>query len=270
MSEIPKFTVCIALDLKTIEQLRVSIWTWYINSPILWQQPWLITYDHGQISETTIRDIFTMEDDVSDNHMRAPNGGVKLRAHYDNEAYANQREKMLTTFVFAPEAVETDWWLKVDTDSVAGKDCGKWVDGSWFEPDDDGRYNAWVSSSWGYTKPGDQMNDLDNWGDKAGIFGSQFPRLNIPFEPGSRRCRHRRMASWISFYNTAISKQIAGILRTHYDGEPRIPAPSQDGFVWYFCERSKDRTQTVRFKKRGWSNHSKLENLRIAAEEALK
>jgi len=275
MSGLPEFTVVLALDAKTIEQLKVSIWTWYLNSPILWEMPWLISYDFGQISEQDIADLFVMR---NTDGMERPWGGVRLRPWQENESYANQREKMLTSFVFAAERVETDWWIKIDTDAIcmAKQD---WIDPVWFraiggppEPYDHAkntaRYNAWISNPWPYTKPANQMEKLDDWADEH-----KYPpgnRLNIPYDVGARRCGHPRMASWLSFYNTAWTAEIACELRTIYNGEPRMPVPSQDGFHFFMGERMRMRTQKVRFKKLGWGNHSKLQNLKTAAEEALK
>lgn len=262
MTDIPKFTVVLALDEKTIEQLRISIWTWYLNSPILWEQPWLISYDHSQISATDISEVFNIPTPCR------PNFGVKLRKWDDNDHYQNQREKQLTSFVYAAECVETDWWLKLDTDCIAKKDCGDWIDSEWFEPDETGEYNAWIASPWHYTK-GPHMQMMDKWAAKHPIWDDRFPPLDIPHAEGQKRFPHPRMASWISFYNTEWTQTVSYILRSLHDGQPLSPIPSQDGLHFYWGERSKLRTCKVKFKKRGWTNTSKLENIKIEAEKAL-
>lgn len=190
--------------------------------------------------------------------------------------YASQRERMLSGFVYAADYVATPWWLKIDTDAVALR-TEDWEPADWFARDPDADdppdasfasgYYVWIASSWGYTKPADQMARLDDWADGVPELADR-PRLDLPYTPGGKRCRHPRMASWLSFYRTDWTRWAAGLARSSV-GPFKIPVPSQDGFHWYVSARRGNVGLRANMRRRGWTNCPRLAGLVATAQAAL-
>ena len=180
--------------------------------------------------------------------------------------YETQREKMLSGFIHVPaRMVKTPWFLKLDTDAVRTDKTKPWILSEWFEPDEDGKYNAFIGSRWGYTKPADQMSEPDNWADNIeGL--AHHPRLNLPYDPDGRTCRHPggRLASWITFFNTEWNWQCSSHCVFGH-----IPVPSEDGFHFYCAKRANCRYTLTSFKRRGWTNVSRLAKLMKRVNEVV-
>lgn len=158
----------------------------------------------------------------------------------------SQRERMLSAFIRIAPAITTSWYLKVDTDVVASA-AGPVIDPEWLARDSKGAIPAIVASPWGYTKPGDWVDDLQDWADKHPELDA-FPRLDLPSGRGQRRFGHPRICSWICLINTAfgnICNQLA-------PPPGPLPCPSQDTYHWYIAARRGERIERVRFKRRGW------------------
>lgn len=268
-------TVVVAVDKKTLPQLKVSNETWAKNRPELFEWPFLLIYDRDAFSQSQL----------AAELRGTPLSGATVRTmpwppSQPSLCYANQREKMLTAFVYAALSVETDWWMKIDADAIAiePRTLNEWAPPYWFERDPiflaprdqqqfDPRYYGWIASPWSYTKPARQMADLDAWGDGVPQLAGH-PRLNLPYEPTARRCRHPRMASWLSFYRTDWSRFVAQ-LAFNFSGQWNLPVPSQDGYVFYCAKRRGDRFLRTNMKRRGWTNVPKFSKLKLRAAEAL-
>lgn len=265
------FTPVIGVDAKTLPQLHLTAPTWARYRPEMFRQPWLVFYDAAQVTLTEVRDTLVAAGKTRD--VRAFQWPTIERV-----AYANQREKMLSGFCHVCRFVETPWWLKVDTDAVALRESD-WAPDEWFRQQVDTTlppaamnyqdgYNVIIASPWGYTKPADQMDQLDQWGDLVpGL--REYPRLDIPFTPGGRRARHARIASWVSFYRTDWSR-FASDLALHYAGRDRLPVPSQDGYHFFVAKRRGDRILRAQMKRRGWTNCPRLEQLKTTVAKALR
>ena len=247
------FTTVVAVDGNTLAQLEISAPTWRKNRPELWNNKMLVIYDRDVVTPDAL--------DFLDHPF------LDLYGWPPDFLFTDQREKMLSAFVHVPPAVvTTTWWLKIDCDAVA-LNSDPWLDPSWFEAQDtDGtltKYNSFIGSRWGYTKPSEQMSLLDLWAD--GISGlNAYPPLDLPYNPESKTLKHRRMASWICFFNTAWSKIASG-----YASYPAIPVPSEVGYHFYIAERRSDPYMLTNFKKRGWGNFSNLRKLRHVAKGVL-
>ena len=240
-----KFTTVVAVDAKCIEQLEVSCPTWRMNKPDLWMNPLLVIFDRDEVDPTRMG--WLEHPDVQFAAWPPP-----------QDTFDTQREKMLSSFVHLPgDLVKTAWWRKVDTDAIATAP-GEWIDESWFDGDD-----VFIGSRWGYTKPANQMAMLDLWaGNIPGL--NDHPPLDLEFDLDARCLRHRRLASWISFYRTDWTREVA-----RYADFPNIPVPSQDGYHFYVAERRNDPYTLTSMKKRGWTNISRLSGLKKLAKEIL-
>lgn len=257
-------TVVVVLDAKTAEQAAISTATWARHRPEMRDLPWLVFYDPVQISAWEARDAIRPAEARDVRLAPWQRGGL-------GTAYGDQREKMLTCWVYAAMVVETRWWMKIDADALALRPSD-WLDQTWFQPTDRGP-PAWIASPWGYTKPADQMERLDEWGDTVpGL--SRHPRLAIAYDPGARKACHPRMASWLSYYHTPWTRWAAELAMEHAPrlttAHPRIPVPSQDGYHFYLAARTKAPYRTANMKRRGWTNCPRIDQLRQRAAEALR
>ena len=251
-------TVCVAIDRKTVEQLQIAAPTWLRHHPWLAAIPWVVAYDRTAIWEAEAAEALRS---VGKDNARL----VAWPESSEAPPYASQRERMLTSFVLIPPRyVQTTWWVKIDTDAVALAPV-EWPLAPWFTTPDGPP--AIVASPWSYTKPGDQMAALDDWGDRVPELAAR-PRLNLPYEPGSRRCRHPRIASWLSFYRTDWSRIVAGYAERSCPPD-HMPVPSQDGYHFYCAARRGDSVVRTKMKRHGWTNCPRLQTLRNVAAASL-
>lgn len=263
------FTLVVAVDARHLEQLKLVWPTWCRHKPSLLSYPMLVIFDHAQCTEAEVRAILA-------NHSRVHYFGWPLYAD-DFTRFASsghkarwtdpQRYKMLAAFVHVPsQVVGTPYWLKLDTDVVAtGND--DWIDKSWFA-----EHPAIVSHRWGYTKPADQMLELDRWvtehSRKMG-FLNQKPPLNIRPDPEGDKASHRRIISWCAFFNTEFTQWVARLC-TLTCGSHHLPVPSQDGVHFYLAKRAEMAIVTPHMKRLGWQQWHSMDNIRKYAEEALR
>ena len=174
----------------------------------------------------------------------------------------NQRERMLTALVKVAAAhIRTPWYLKLDSDVVATR-SDSWLQDDWFRRDAAGRIPAYVASPWGYTKPADAIQRLDNWGDTINELRDQ-PRLDLPFEPGAASVRHSRIISWCFYGNTAWTRRVARYARG------RLPVPSHDTYLYYCATRRGDFTRHVRMKDFGWEHISCFRKLQRRCDKVI-
>lgn len=248
------FTTVIAVDAKYVRQLQYSVLTWQIHRPQLFKNPLVVIIDRQ--AEVEIR--VAMPPAIN-NHPQVSFHVWPDEAHAASP-FVSQRERMLSAFVhLPPRVVKTPWWLKIDCDVLAYGNADGWLDTEWMLGGEKERII--VAPRWGYSKPGHQPGDLDNWGNQHPVLRG-WPPLNIPYS-GEKRLGHERICSWVSFYNTAWSHWAASLCEY-----PRIPVPSQDGFHWYVAARSRDtgRVLKVNMKRLGWDNISKLDKLKAKVE----
>jgi hypothetical protein len=255
----PDFTTVVGVDAIHLEQLRLVWPTWRKHKPDLLKHPMLIFYDPFSMVYSDAR--------YATDHPDVEVIPWSIR-DYDgvpgNKWLDPQRYKMLAGHVYMPaEHVRTDYWLKLDTDTVA-TGCPDWIDPAWFASKP-----AIVSQPWGYTKPADQMQKLDEWAEK---FSLEFPvpRLNLQVEPDASMVRHSRIISWIGFFDR---KHLGWLAAKHANltcGYGKLPCRSQDGFHWYCATRMGWEVQTHDFRQLGWEHHGRMKHIRRAVERAMK
>jgi hypothetical protein len=233
----PNFTLVVAIDKYNLNRLKYSYLTWCNYKKEIRSCPLVIIYDSDQVNPKEC----TFLDERQD---------VKFCPWNDpNNIYNSQREKMLTSFiVIPPDVVETEWFLKLDTDTYATNDS-PWIDEKWFDD------VVIVSNPWGYTKPANAIDILDEWGDKIDPI-KNYPRLNIHGDIGSKRVRHKRIASWVYFCKTNWAKGISNFVKI--DGCYKLPIPSQDTYSFYCSKRMGKNIKRIRFKQMGWTHSNKL------------
>jgi hypothetical protein len=238
-----EFTTVLVLDKEHLPELKASWPTWVKHRPILQQNPLVVLCDTAQSRHFWLSELQFLPEDNLD------------IVPIPQVPEMSQRERMLSAFVhMAPFFVKTPWYLKLDTDAVAHSSDSEWPMAQWFQPNDQGKVPVFVTNPWGYTKPANSLEVLDNWADTIpGL--KDHPRLNVPFNPEWSRVCHSRIISWCFFGRTDWSREVACYAPN------RLPVPSQDTYLWYCAARRGDFYRTVKMKQHGWdhvSNRRKL------------
>ena len=151
------YTTVVGVDAHHLEQLALTWPTWRRHKPSLLDHPMVVFYDTSQLTEAAVCGV------VDHPYLKVipwPLGDAEYLVGDGEDRWSGaQRYKMLAGFVYVPAAyVETDYWLKIDTDTIAlGQD--DWIDPSWFEGKP-----AIVSQKWGFTK-----RKLSSWGMMVGV-----------------------------------------------------------------------------------------------------
>jgi hypothetical protein len=256
-----EMTLVVGIDRKTVYQLAISVETWRAYRPELWTIPWLVFYDRQHPNGIRPGDARRVVTEIIDHR------DVRLVHWPSAEAeHENQRERMLSGFVPLPARhVETPWWMKLDTDALA-LGPSDWLPADWFQPIDQ-RLPVIVAPPWHYTKPKDQMARLDDWADTVSGL-REAPRLDLPVNPDSNKCKHKRICSWCSYYQTNWSMIAAGYAEESCPVDS-LPVPSQDGYHWYVATRRGDPILRANQKKRKWTNVSRLRGLEQRAIQAI-
>lgn len=178
--------------------------------------------------------------ETSDNRLDfLRNDRVRFISWNKDEIYGDHRTSMFASFLYAvAQHVQTTFWLKMDVDTVPGKN----VPDPMFSGDDF-KYDL-VANPWGFTKvKGDKntkthwINRLDQWWfeelGKSGI-GEKFPKIE------GDKFRHQRHISKICLERTECTRQLAKLL------DPKMPIPSQDTLVFFWHHRTGGK---VKYKK---------------------
>jgi len=260
---VPEYTTIVGVDYKHLQQLSWTWPTWKKNKPSILNHPMIVFRDHEQVSEASVR---TVVDHPNLTVHPWPYKGIEYEGTPGDRWADPQRHKMLTGFVFIPALyVETPYWLKLDTDVIAqGQD--DWIDPDWFQDDP-----AIVSHPWSFTKPADQMFQLDrwvtdNWGRLLEL--NRCAPLNLWPKPGSERLNHKRIISWCSFYRTDFT-QLCADTGSRVCGPCKMPVPSQDGFVFYIAKRMGLEIRRVNMKRKGWLQRLTKTNIERESKLAM-
>ncbi len=258
------YTLVLGVDARHLQQLSIVWPTWRRHKPSLVRQPTVIFYDREEVTPLDISKVLGDTCSSGTTLVSWPPEGVTYpqgTTRWDNQ----QRYKMLAGFVHVPPAfVKTTYWLKIDTDVVAtGND--DWIDPHWFSG-----HPAIVSQRWGYTKPADQMDRLDEWSQRieSDDFPFLLPPLRLHPRPNANSVAHKRIISWCAFFRTEATTSAASYAE-HNCGLGLLPVPSQDGYLWYFCARQGWPVVRTQMKSRGWKHRNSMASIRDAATEAL-
>lgn len=254
----PSFSVVIGLDENTIKQAKVTVPNWLRIKPGLHDVPWVVFFDYATVQKHELQ---FLADLIPDLQLISYGLGVSWEGDESSKWYRPQRYKMLSGFIHATaEYVSTDYWLKLDTDTVATH-SDRWINPEWFEGTP-----AIISHPWGYTKPADQMDLLDAWADRYKFEEFIEPPLNLHPNEGSSLVRHKRIISWCGFFNTRFT-QLCSLLASSTCGPLQLPVPSQDGFMWYCAKRMGLPISRTNMKERGWAHHSRMRSIQSQIKE---
>lgn len=204
-------TIITACDEKYVEYLRVTFPNW-------------VKYKHIDKYPVIVFVNGIPIDDSRLDFLRIPN--VKL-IQWDMPEIEEHREKMLSAFVFGTaEHVTTDFWLKMDADSYATDD----------RPiiSEDMKQYAFCGHKWSYSKP-EHIKKLDEWA--KGHWRGKLKNAKPMIEEGKiegRRFYHntKRTISYIQLHKTKFTRFCVNLLR-----ERRLPAPTQDTYMFFVCNR---------------------------------
>lgn len=139
----------------------------------------------------------------------------------------SHREEMLSAFVFGTaEHVKTDYWLKLDADSYATN----------YIPfiDEDMKKYAFCGHKWSYSMV-EHIELLDKWAKnhhKPKL--KNAPPMMMEGRVDGKRFFHnkKRTISFIQLHKTKFTKFCVSLLN-----ERKLPAPTQDTFMFFVCDR---------------------------------
>jgi hypothetical protein len=263
------YTLVVAVDKQHLEQLSWTWPTWKKHKSSLLDHKMVVIYDRDQVTIDQVGAVVDHSDMMT--VPWPPIKDVKFKRISDDRWGDPHRYRMLSSFVHVPGMfVNTKYWLKIDTDTVAtGQDS--WIDEEWFKESP-----GIVSQPWGYTKPPDQMLKLDAWAahhrpliETGLIHQSMGKPLGLkPKKPDATLVRHKRIISWCAFFRTDLTKQ-ASMVANATCGFCQLPVPSQDGFIWYWAARMGYDIVRSQMKRRGWEHWMTKENIIKASQKAM-
>lgn len=256
-----EFTIVIGLDAKHLDQVRYTWPTIVKHKPTTAAARKVVFYDARNLARSGCEAIEWEITRVLNPYKIIPWDTTGIDYGDGQDKWTNpQRHRMLAGFLYVTAShVQTPYWLKIDTDAIAtGMD--DWIDPAWFA-DTPGI----VGPPWSYTKPADQMLQLDRWA--ADRLNGQ--PLNLLPVVGASRLRHPRVAGWCNFFHTGLTTDMAGACAQSV-GYGRLPVPSLDGFLWYAATRLGYGVRRVQMKTRGWDVRNSMASVQAAAEAAMK
>lgn len=247
------FTTILAVDEKHQHELKYAWQTWEKNKPEITSAKVILIYDANEVdvNKNAFIDFIVQRNNVK---LLPWNPPVSL--------YKDQRERMLTSFFPAIKLVDTKWYLKIDTDCVAVNNNNNWLDREHYADDP-----VFVSSPWGYTKPNNTFDLMDEWGDNFDLL-NKFPRLNLPYDKSSELVRHDRIISFVYFGLTEWTKQM--MTMCEQGDNFKLPFPSQDTFMWYCAARRKEYFKRLKYKNFGFEHWHSFGNIKRRTLEILK
>jgi|3_EtaG_2_1085321.scaffolds.fasta_scaffold85328_1 hypothetical protein len=254
-----QFDIVLGVDLEHMPHLR-RVWpNWQQYKPSLFEHQIIIFYD-SSVDPETLRVVVGPDPKLV---------SWRPMAHYSDDGTKwtkPQRQKMLAGFVYtAALNVKSPYWLKLDLDVIASG-VDDWIDPDWFEGDP-----AIISHPWGYTKPADQMMELDRW--LIDSRKSMYPEfmekcscLNLAPIPGHGMLSHKRIISWCGFFQSEFTR-ICSMAASVSCGHGKLPVPSQDGYMWWMAQSQGLPIHRVGMKRRGWIHRSSLKNMDAELEK---
>lgn len=244
-------TLLIVVDDHHLEELTLVYPTWLLHHPQILQMPHLLVYDRQQLRPGDPRIEWLRHRLAS----RAAELGVpppEIQLHPWEMEAPTQRERQLTALVRCVRLIQTEWYLKLDTDTYSN--------GPGWPSDEDFQGQVLLSNPWSTTKPRTSLPQLDAW-------AAGHPQLqhlpSLEYQTDERCCRCRRIISWVMFGQTRWCGWASDL------SVGRLPFPSQDTYLWYVAQRTGAPWRTLDFRLLGWGHQSDPDKLRRICREIL-
>lgn len=247
----PQFTTIVAIDRQHLEELRVAWPTWAKNAPQCVRRM-LVIYDDVSLECRVPEDMLHPDNPngigfMTNAHGIVRHGEIKpisliLPKSFPLDNSVTQRERMLTALTYAPQFIDTPYFLKLDTDTIARKSGSPVLD-SWFDGSP-----AIIAPRWGYTKPGHWLDTLDRWADVVAPGNEKPARV-----ASGGVAKSARIISYAMFGRTDFAKRIVDLVESG-GGQCRLPVPSQDTFSWYAATLFGEQVTRLSPAETGWKH----------------
>lgn len=261
----PEFcTLYTAVDNYYLDKLLITYPTWLVCHPELVQMPTVIIYDETQVTSTDKRwDVLRAVQDKQASKLKDAHVAARFTlVPWKQPEAESQRERMLTGLIRCSTFIDTPWYLKLDADTFANNKCGFYYD-KWFRNNP-----CYIASPWGYTKPGDALDKLNDWfiaKAPTELRGLPLVKGNkVDMGNGKTKVNHPRMASWVQFGNTAWTQWANSICT-----DPRLPFPSQDTYLSYLQALTSKHWVPVKFRQFGWDHAKNFDHLKTCCKQTL-
>lgn len=263
------FSTWLAVDAKTVTQLRLTFPTWVTWHPeILTRQIHVICDEHAGDRRHWAHYLGFMAPYCRPTiHLWDwPHADYKTDI-FDPEI--TQRERMLTAFVRLMHQVETPYVLKLDTDVVATAPGTGWI------PDFRNQPATIYAPRWGYTKPAGYISMMDDWAEKIPLLNpvpfkyhrfDQLPGTSLSQRAGIWRFHLPRVCSWLAFYERDFCKLCSGLVPE----DRRLPVASEDTYRWYVAKRLGLHIVTTSPRSHGWQVRHTENGIRGLIEETTR
>jgi hypothetical protein len=230
-------TLVIAIDTHHLSELKMTYPTWHRFKNDMLNVKRLVIYDKNDLK---VDDFKFLINDKTECIPWSMDG-------------VGQREEMLSSFIYCPARhVTTKWYLKLDVDTISTK-YGPWINTEWMDD------NVFTAQRWGYSKPANVFEILDDWGDTKDKLNVN-PRLNIPYNHDWDTVASKRITSWYFLCNTEWTQFVESLC------DRRLPFPSQDTLMYYVAKRANKNFRRVNVKTNGWQ-HFRIRNIKKTYDE---
>lgn len=171
---------------------------------------------------------------------------VKL-VHWQMDGVESIRELILSSFIFGMEHVDTEFAVKMDSDTY-------FTNSNDVFDEDDFLYDL-VSHRWGYTKPGYWITQLDNY----------FYDLDATVDVNMGSIGHKRIQSICCLQRVNFVKDVANRCGS------RLIVPSHDTTLWYYADKLDEyKWKRKNLRRHGVGHNSRWKTIResICAHES--
>lgn len=142
--------------------------------------------------------------------------------------------------------VETEWFWMLEPTAVATSKLD-WLSPSVFSRDETDREPVFTGCRWGYTKPANTYQRLDEWAGGIELF-RDHPPLNWPADPTADRIQHGAVSTWSFLARTSWVKMMSSVVDRH------APLVEHSSFMLFCAERRRERVHRVSMKRFGWDH----------------
>lgn len=238
------YTTIIAADYEHLSELRLAMPTWKKNRPDMWQNPMICFCDGVEAEGWWSRQFRQFCDHPNLKMVSVP-----------HTSRVTQRHRMLSAFVYGvAEHVQTEHFLKIDSDCACMWNHPSWMPDEWIQPD-----VQFVSSKWGYTRPPKLFHDCCEWAKGIEAFNGT-PEAPGQLDESKNRVNHGRIISYVLLGRTDYMHR----LRELAPG-PLMPCGSQDTFLWYVATRLGLKYIRTKFSEWGFAHNRRKLAVRCQA-----